>query len=377
MDLQAGAAGTPVYAEMDVSAIVADNEQATQRRKKKAPPLHTQVAALVQSVAKQTSRTDQLLELLRPQALAQAATPVRVQSTEKVVTNLSNKPHRGGRRTRRVSGSCIKRRSPKNGRGSGYARASSSATYTDESVCRSSDSDIEAQVQTAMGMMEPKFRHYKGKQLSRDDYIKRNRPFFFLGREQQRNILRKGHPEELSFVQHISGLIAMALDIMDNSHEAYGIINHVGQLLDDSGFVNWETSRAFSNSVVLNVAKGKWSWCSERAIESCRTNFYMRARPCDDTAWSGVRTMILIQLAKLPSNMSARIVLRSAMITSILSVHVINARQLWEGLNTPGEALMKRGKLNMEGLHMGTDMRKPMKFQKTERALPPPSHRST
>lgn len=233
----------------------------------------------------QTHRTDQLFNLLRPRAPTHAGTPARPHTTEKVVENFP-KPIRDRPRPRRVSGSFVKRRSPKNGRGAGYNRARSNCTFTDDSMGGSSESDIEAQVHTAMGMMEPKFRQFKGNYRSKDDQVKRNRPFSFLGREQQRIILKKGHPEELSFIQHVSGLIAMALESMDHTHDAYGIINHVGQILDDSGFVSWDTIRAFSNNVILNVAKGKWSWCSERAIESCRTNFYMRARQSDEPMWS-------------------------------------------------------------------------------------------
>lgn len=279
-----------VYADMDVQAIVADYGQvAPKQTRKKPPPLHTQVAALVDRVEKQTSRTDRLFQLLtqKPTPVPPRPTPRRG-STEKVVENFSHNPHSDKPRAKRVSGAGVKRRSTKNGPGVNYNRARSNCTYADESIYGSSDSDIEAQVNAAMGMMEPKFRQYKGKgdYGTKDDKVKRNRPFYFLGREQQCMILKKGRPEELSFIQHISGLVAMAVESMDPNHDAYGIINHVAQILEDSGYVSWDTLRAFSNNVILNVAKGKWSWCSERAIESCRTNHYMRTRSYEEPAWS-------------------------------------------------------------------------------------------
>lgn len=76
----------------------------------------------------------------------------------------------------------------------------------------------------------------------------------------------------------------MALDQIENE-EAYGIIQHVAQILDDHGYIPWPSIRSFSNTIIANIERGKYTWDDERAIEKCRNNIYMKARGNEDVQW--------------------------------------------------------------------------------------------
>lgn len=145
---------------------------------------------------------------------------------------------------------------------------------------------MEEEVARALEMLEPRFSRQKGKRRSREDKLSQYRPFAYLEREQQRSIIRSGHPKELSVAQHLSGLCAMAMESCNEQSETYGIISHIHQLLDDGSYLQWPSVRAFSNTVIAQIACGRWSWCDDRMIERCRTNLYLRCRPGEDSSWS-------------------------------------------------------------------------------------------
>lgn len=107
---------------------------------------------------------------------------------------------------------------------------------------------------------------------------KKYRPFNFLDREQQRAIMKTGHPEELTMTQQVSGFCAMALEQAEYNSDTYGILSHMSQILDESGYIAWGSIRAFSNTVAASIARGRWAWSNEREIECCRNNVYICQR---------------------------------------------------------------------------------------------------
>lgn len=133
--------------------------------------------------------------------------------------------------------------------------------------------------------MQPKFKSKRGKSKA-DNCTTNYHPFAFLDRERQRAIVKQGHPEELSVYEHLGGLCAMALEQIRNTHEAYGIVQHIGQILDDHGYIPWTSIRSFSNTIIANIAKGRYTWHDERAIERCRNNVYMKTRAGHETQWA-------------------------------------------------------------------------------------------
>lgn len=153
-----------------------------------------------------------------------------------------------------------KKRSPKDGRSSRRCDTSVMSCRTLMSSSMSSNSslsDVEGQAKHALDLLEPRFPRQKGKVRDSDDIVRSYRPFAFLEREEQWKIIKSGHPEELTFLQHITGLCAMALDQANRRSSVYGILGHISQVLHDYGYVSWSSIRGFSNTVLCNIAKKK------------------------------------------------------------------------------------------------------------------------
>lgn len=252
----------------------------------KNPTLHSQLATLLDRMDKQAARTDELFSIVKPRS---SWSPEKRHDRRRSGENYSP-THRRRSRNHHVPSSHHKKRSPKNGRASCGARRSRATSrhmeYSSPGSSNSSYSDIEGQVRCALDMMEPRFKKHKGKVHDSGDSVKCYRPFAYLEREQQREILKHGHPEELTFNQHVTGLCAMAIELTDERTKAYGILTHLAQVMDDYSFVPWQQTRAFSNTVVANIARGKWSWNDDRLIEKCRSNHYMRRRTHEESCWS-------------------------------------------------------------------------------------------
>lgn len=243
------------------------------------PTLQAQMTALMERMDRQAQRTDQIYSMIRPNTPERQRPPSR--STE-------NSPsHRDIYHKRPVYGSHYKKTSPKNGHSRFHtSRHNSRRRHYSSRSSESSPSDSDTQVRRALEMLEPRFHRHKGKHDSRDDKIARYRPFAFLDREQQRLILKSGHPEELNLTQHLSGLCAMAQDQCDKRGNVHAILSHITQLLDDQSYMQWHKVRAFSNTVVSNIARGNWMWLDDKMIERCRNNIYMRSRSVEEPAWS-------------------------------------------------------------------------------------------
>lgn len=258
-----------------------------QKKKEKAQDMAAQVAALVDRMDRQAARTDRLIDLMDTRL--DRAPPKQHAPPHKVVeTSLNSPPGSGGRfNKKKVCGSRLKKHSPK-GRVKGRARHSTTQSEIVWSAS-SSDSDsysTQAQVRTALDMLNPRFTKHRGNIAKQDERVQRYRPFAYLDRERQRSIARHSHPDELNLNQHLGGLCAMALEELDPSNPATGIIQHIGQILEDIEFIPWCNVRAFSNTVISNVAKNRWWWAQDRRIEQCRTNQYMRYKANDEPQWS-------------------------------------------------------------------------------------------
>lgn len=257
--------------------------------KKKGLPLNVQVERLIGIMGEQAVKMDKLLTILSKPTPKTAHTPQTRRSVDKVVGSFS--VHTPVPSKKKVIGSRAKRTSPKNGRARTRpsSRSSLSSSILEESSISSEDSqssNVRSQVNQALAMLQPNFQKHKGTFSRREERIKRYRPFAFIDREKQRQVLKRGHPEELTFELHLIGLCGMALDVMNEGTSSYGIVQHIAQILEDSEYISWPNIRAFSNTIVANVARGKWDWSHEKAIDRTRTNQYMRARIPDDAGWS-------------------------------------------------------------------------------------------
>lgn len=78
----------------------------------------------------------------------------------------------------------------------------------------------------------------------------------------------------------------MAKDQCDEFSSVYAILSHVIQLLEHHTYMHWLRVRAFSNTVVSNIARGNWKWVDDKMIERCRNNIYMRSRSSEESTWS-------------------------------------------------------------------------------------------
>lgn len=273
------------------AAETADDTETEDKRKSRTrkstagnnPPLHAQMSALLDKLDKQAEKTDELLKCIRP---AEAPTQQPASSRR---ANTRSPPPSQQHAKRPIHGSHYKRRSPKSG--SVRSRHNSRAPQRhrqrlSSTTSSSSQSDYEGQVRRAMEMLEPRFAPQKGKPKAKDDKVVKYRPFAYLERELQRDIIKTGHPEELTVTQHLSGLCSMALEDCVPQSDAYGIVSHILQILEDQGYMLWSNVRAFSNTVIAQVARGRWMWSDDRLIERCRTNMYMRNRQSEEISWS-------------------------------------------------------------------------------------------
>lgn len=274
----------PVLQGLEIADEIA-RERRKKQQKKKNPTLQTQMLQIIEKIDRQSQRTDALFAIVRPPAAGQLrdSTP-----HDKVVGHSpSMYTHRNANR-RHVQGSGYKRRSPKNGRSLKHRPSRAESRYADYSSPGSSsasESGLEDQVKQALDLLEPRFSHRRGKDSAISDKVKMYRPFAFLEREIQRDIMKNGHPAELSFLHHFMGLCGMATDMVPDRSPVHGILTHVSQVLEDYQYVQWPNIRAFSNTVLSNVAKAKWSWNDDHTIEKCRSRQYMRHTHRDDTEW--------------------------------------------------------------------------------------------
>lgn len=249
------------------------------------PTLQAQMTALIERMDRQAERTDEIYTMVRPPALTSPERSHR-RSRQQDTPPASRESRRY---KTHVHGSIYKRTSPKAGptRRHASSRHTSRRPYTPSS--HSSDSspyESDAQVRRAMELLEPRFQRHKGKYSSRDDKVARYRPFAYLDRELQRAIVKSGHPEELTLTQHLTGLCAMAQEHCDEFSTIHAILSHVIQLLEDHTYIQWSKVRAFSNTVVSNIARQNWKWIDDKMIERCRSNIYMRSRSTDESTWS-------------------------------------------------------------------------------------------
>lgn len=145
-----------------------------------------------------------------------------------------------------------------------------------------SDSDIETRtardIAQAADLLQPRFNKNQGKNKSlkkAEKQIQMSRPFNFLDRDTQRSIVRDTiHPEELPFLYHLEGTLALAanrcLDV-----ETKGIIQHSHQMVRDAQVYNWVVVRKWSNEVITNTALGEWAWTDADRLQQARNSQYL------------------------------------------------------------------------------------------------------
>lgn len=284
-----GSVATDVYSSMDTTAdeVEYDERRKTTRRKSnvpKNPPLHSQMSVLMEKSDRQAARIDELFKIMRQPP--PRSSPEK-HGNERGGHNRSPPRERHGKR--HVSGSMYKRRSPKHGHSTSRRASRAPSRYHDvasDYSSTSTNSDTDSQVRRAIDMLEPRFSRRKGKRSSHDDKVSCYRPFAYLEREQQRSILKSGHPEELTVTQHLSGLCGMALEKCDTKSDVHAIVTHIAQILEDQSYMQWASVRAFSNTVIAQIARGRWGWADDRMLERCRTNMYMRCRYSEESTWT-------------------------------------------------------------------------------------------
>lgn len=262
-------------------------ERGKSKKKQGKPTAVTQMATLLERMDKQADQTERILSLMDAARHQNPATPCAA-SHKVVESSVLYSPGSGGHHAKKkVYGSRIKRTSPKNGIRAHARRSVAQSDILWSSSSSGSDSpDTKAQVKSAIGMLNTRFSKHRGNSNKKDDRVNRYRPFMYLDKERQREIIRGSHPVELTVNQHLGGLCAMAIEELEPSHPAAGIVAHIAQILDDIEFMPWNCVRAFSNTVINNVARQKWWWGQDRCIEQCRTNQYMRHKITNEPYWS-------------------------------------------------------------------------------------------
>lgn len=151
-----------------------------------------------------------------------------------------------------------------------------------ESESEPSDSDNESvirrDVSEANALLQARFTKTTGKQKSarrieRD--IKSNRPFAFLDREVQRKLIKENfHPEELTLIHHLEGLVGM-VSARCVEPQIKGMLNHIYQVLRDSQVHSWTKIRSWSNETLVKTATQEWEWFDSDNIVQLRNSHYM------------------------------------------------------------------------------------------------------
>lgn len=170
-------------------------------------------------------------------------------------------------------------------------RLSQNEVFTDTDT---SDVDSDAQdkargdIREANAMIQAQFSRHKGKFKSTKRIeleIKTNRPFAFLDRHTQRHVVKDNmHPEELPFLFHLEGLLAMTSQKYADA-EVKGMIDHAYQLVRDAQVHNWTAVRQWSSDVIVKTAVGEWDWDSMDKIQQSRNSQYLvqqLSQECDN-----------------------------------------------------------------------------------------------
>lgn len=174
------------------------------------------------------------------------------------------------------------------GNGNGK-KISEPVPVTSESEESDVDSDMEARIQSdmneAQACLQPKFVKNSGRQSNIkqiEQKVTLNRPYAFLDREKQRDLVRQNvHPEELDILNHVEGLIGMASAI-SGGNQVKGILNHIHQTVIDSQVHKWPRVRRWSNQVIFKVATGSWEWDSFSQIAQERNSQYVICYPTSE-----------------------------------------------------------------------------------------------
>lgn len=144
------------------------------------------------------------------------------------------------------------------------------------------DSDNESLVRRdisqANSLLQARFnrttgKHKSARRIERD--IKANRPFAFLDREVQRQLAKENaHPEELTLIHHLEGLVAM-VSARCVEQNVKAMLNHVHQILRDSQVHTWAKIRKWSNETLVKTATEEWQWIDSDNITQARNSHYM------------------------------------------------------------------------------------------------------
>lgn len=170
----------------------------------------------------------------------------------------------------------------KRGRGTVDKRVCDDTETSSQSDSDDSQSDGESVVRRdiseANALLQARFtkttgKHKSAKRIERD--IRSGRPFAFLDREVQRQLVKDNcHPEELTLIHHVEGLVGM-VSARCADPKLKGMINHVHQILIDCQVHYWPKIRKWSNETLVKTATQEWEWLDNDNITQARNSNYM------------------------------------------------------------------------------------------------------
>ena len=130
------------------------------------------------------------------------------------------------------------------------------------SAQRELDIAMEAQYPD-MGSFKGKRLHVRGATL--EPY--RNLPPDIRSRAAARRSRR-----DLTFPEHVCGLLNMALQAMDPKSEPYTVVKHVAQVAQDATTLLWSGVRSWSQACLTHIQDGEATWKNDTAFERERTH---------------------------------------------------------------------------------------------------------
>ena len=125
------------------------------------------------------------------------------------------------------------------------------------------------ELERALKSQYPDMGRPKGKPLP--TYAVSPEPYRRLPPDLKSNASERRSRRDLTFPEHMCGLLSMVLKHMDDTTEAYGAIEHAAQVAEDAASVGWPDVRTWSQACMAHIEDGAATWTERAAFDRART----------------------------------------------------------------------------------------------------------
>ena len=163
----------------------------------------------------------------------------------------------GGSRSSRRSRSRSRSARPRSKR----RRTRSSSRRRDQrSKARTSSITPADELKEALEAQYPSMGSHKGKRLHKSKATLE--PYRNLPPDIRENARARRSRRDLTFAEHMCGMLYMVLGILDPSSELYGVIRHMAHVAEDATAMVWKGVRDWSQACLTTIQDGDADWTS-------------------------------------------------------------------------------------------------------------------